>query len=81
MLEAKALQNVGQLDVDAEIVGIEFELVVVRAQAGVFTHVHGECGDVTVDGELPVLVLLGRGLEVHRRQSGGLFHERMLLRL
>ena len=33
MLEADALQRVGELDVDAEIVGVELELVVVRPQA------------------------------------------------
>ena len=56
-------------------------LLVVRAQAGVFTHVHGERGNVTVDAEFPVFVLVGRGFESDRRQSGGLFHERSLLRI
>ena len=59
MLEAQALQGVGELDVDAEIVRIQLELVVVRPQAGVFAHVHRERRDVAVDGQLPVLVLVG----------------------
>ena len=49
--------DVGQLDVDAEVVGVELQLVVVGPQAGVFAHVHGQRGDGAVDGQLPVLVL------------------------
>ena len=81
MLEAQALQDVGELDVDAEIVRIQLELVVVRPQPGVFAHVHGERRDVAVDAELPVLVLVGGGFESDRRRSDSLFHERSLLRI
>ena len=49
MLEAEALQRVGELDVHAEVVGVELQLVVVGAQAGVFLHVHGERGDRAVE--------------------------------
>ena len=44
MLEADALNRVGQLDVDAEIVGIELQPVVGR-EAGVFLHVHRQRRD------------------------------------
>ena len=39
MLEADALNRVGELDVDAEVVGIELEPVV-RRQPRVFLYVH-----------------------------------------
>ena len=39
MLEAQPLQRVGQLDIDAEIVGIQFELVAVE-QRRPFVDVH-----------------------------------------
>jgi hypothetical protein len=35
---------------------------------------------VAVDAEFPVLVLVGRGFESDRRQGGGLFHGRSVLR-
>ena len=41
--------RVRQLDVDAEVVGIELELVVVGAKAGVFAHVHGQRGHGAVE--------------------------------
>ena len=77
MLEAQALQHVGELDVDAEIVRVQLELVVVRPQAGVFAHVHRERRDVAVDAQLPVLVLRGIGFEIDGRRSDSLFHERV----
>ena len=49
MLEADALQNVVQLDVDAQVVGVELELVA-GLQAAVFVHVHGQRGDAAVNG-------------------------------
>ena len=40
MLEADALQRVGELDVDAEVVGVELQLVVVRRRpASSFTSI------------------------------------------
>ena len=58
VLEADALNRIGQLDVDAEIVGIELQLVVGR-ETGVFTHVHRKRGDRAVERQFPVLVGLG----------------------
>ena len=64
MLEAESLERVGQLDVDAEVVGIQFELVI-GTEAGVLLDVHGQGRHRTVEGQLPVLVLIGRGFERH----------------
>ena len=71
MLEADALQRVGQLDVDGKVVGVELQPIVGR-EAAVFADVHRECGDGAVDGELPVLIAVGAGLEGDReRRRGG----------
>ena len=48
MLEAQPLHGVGELDVDAEIVGIELELVALE-QAAILVDVHGQRRDVAVD--------------------------------
>ena len=62
MLEAEALDGVGELDVDAEVVGVELQLVVV-GQAGVLAHVHRERRDRAVEGQLPVPVGVGMSIE------------------
>ena len=54
VLEADALDRVGQLDVDAEVVRVQLEPVV-GPEAGVFLHVHRERRDRPVERELPVL--------------------------
>ena len=64
--------RVGQLDVDAEVVGVQLELVV-ALQGAILVHVHGEVGDAVLERELPVLVAAGLGAEVDGRgvqQSG-----------
>src|SRR5476649_1395462 len=63
MLEAQALDHVGQLDVDAQVVGIELQLVA-GPEAAILVHVHGEVGDTAFERELPVLVAAGLGPEV-----------------
>src|SRR5262249_40151897 len=68
MLEAQPLDRVRKLDVDAEIVGIELELVALE-QAAILVHVHGERGDIAVDGELPVPVARRIGLKVDECRS------------
>ena len=55
MLEAQALDGVVELDVDAEVVAVELQLVVV-AQAGVGRDPHRQGGDRAVEGQLPVAV-------------------------
>ena len=67
VLEAHALDGVGELDVDAEVVGVQLQLVV-GGQAGVLAHVHRQRRDGAVEGQLPVLVAVGAGLEGDRWQ-------------
>jgi hypothetical protein len=62
VLEADSLDGVGELDVDAEIVGIELQLIV-RREAGVLAHVHGQRGDGAIERQLPVLIAVGAGIK------------------
>ncbi len=55
MLEAQALDGVVELDVHAQVVGVELELVAGH-EAAVLLDVHGERGHRAVEGELPVPV-------------------------
>src|SRR4029079_15819168 len=69
VLEANALDGVGQLDVDAEVVGIELQLVVGR-QPGVFLDVHRQRGDRAVEGQFPRPVDVGGSIEGDGRDRG-----------
>ena len=69
MLEAQALHGIGQFDIDAEVVGIELQLVA-GPEAAILVHVHGEVGDALFECELPVLVAAGLGAEVDQRGFG-----------
>ena len=51
MLEAQPLHRVVEFDIDAEIVGIELELIALEQPAGLI-DVHGQIGDLAVDLEL-----------------------------
>ena len=62
MLEAQPLHRVVELDVDAEVVGIELELVV--AEPAGLVDVHDQVGDVAVILDAPVPVARGVGLIV-----------------
>src|SRR5262245_20083752 len=62
MLEADALERVVQLDIDAEVVGIELQFVS-RANAAVFIDSHRERGNRPVEAELPVPIALRVALE------------------
>src|SRR5262245_7776607 len=55
MLEAQALQDVVQLDVDAQIVGVELQAVA-RAETAIFLYIQGDTGRGAIMGDLPVLV-------------------------
>jgi len=55
MLEAQALDGVVELDVHAEVVRVELQLVAGREPA-VLPDVHGQRGDRSVESEPPVLV-------------------------
>ena len=63
VLEAQALHRVVELDVDAEVVRVELELVVVTQPTGRI-DLHRERGDRSVDGETPVAVGVRAGAEV-----------------
>ena len=63
MLEAQPLHGVRKFDVDAEIVGIQLELIALE-QAGILVDVHGERRDVAFDAQLPVPVALRIGLKI-----------------
>src|SRR5205085_365929 len=64
VLEAKALDCVGEFDVNAQVVRVELELVAL-AERRVLLHVHREGCDRAVGLKLPVPVTLRRGLEVN----------------
>jgi hypothetical protein len=73
VLESKPLDGVVQLDVDAEVVGIQLQLVS-GDQATPLVDVHGQRGDLAVNLEAPMTVRVRRGpkLDVsgrHRRAS------------
>ena len=53
MLEPDALNGVGELDVDAEVVGVQLQPVV-RPEAAVFLDVHRQRGDGAVERQPPV---------------------------
>ena len=63
MLEAQPLHRVGELDVDAEVVGIQLELIALE-QPAILVDIHGEGRDVAGDIELPVPVARRIGLEI-----------------
>src|SRR6201999_3635306 len=63
MLETQPLHGVRELNVDAEVVGIELELVALE-QAAVFVDVHRQGRDVARDIQLPVPVAGRIGLEI-----------------
>ena len=64
MLETDSLYSVMQLNIDAEIIGIQLELVAVT-QPTVFVHRHGQGSDHTIHGQRPVPVALRGGLVVN----------------
>jgi len=72
MLEPQPLHGVVELDVHAEVIGVELELVAGH-EATVLPDVHGERGHAPVQGELPVPVAGRLGAEVHGH-AGGLGH-------
>jgi hypothetical protein len=69
MLEANALQRVVQLDVDAEIVGVQLELVS-GANAGILCDVHGERRDRAVERKLPMPVTVRMRCEIDAIRYG-----------
>ncbi len=70
MLEAQPLHRVGELDVDAEIVGIQLELVALE-QAAILVDIHGQRRDVALDIQLPVPVARRIGLKIDVSRAAG----------
>jgi hypothetical protein len=71
VLEPEPLDRVGQLDVDAEVVAVELELVAGAVRLLV-PHVEPERRDAPLDLELPVTIPVGVGVQrdaVHGRPS------------
>ena len=69
VLEAQALDGVGELDVDAEVVAVELERVA-GAQRPLLLHVHHEPREGRLELEPPVDVAVGVGLEADGRRHG-----------
>ena len=63
MFEAQPLHGIGEFDVDAEIVGIQLELITLE-QPAILIDVHGERRDVAVDRQLPMPVARRIGLKI-----------------
>ena len=68
VLEADAVDGVVQLDVDAQVVAVELELVA-GAQARVLVEVRHQRGDRAVESEFPVVILGRISLVVDSRGS------------
>src|SRR6267378_3157658 len=73
VLEAQALDRVGQLDVDAQVVAValQLELAVCSPER---LDLHAQLGDLAVDREDPVAVLRRMGVELQLRRGGGRVH-------
>ena len=63
MLKSNPLKSIVQLDIHAEIVRIQFELVA-RADASVFLHIQRQRRDTTFERQFPVAVAEGSCLEL-----------------
>ena len=63
MLETQPLHGVSQFDVDAEVIGIQLELIALE-QPAILVDVHRQRRDVACDVQLPVPVTRRIGLEV-----------------
>src|SRR6266849_6417891 len=69
MLEADALDRVGQLEVHREVIAVELERVFV-AQAPILLDIHRQARHRAVERELPVDVFFGGRLERRNRLVG-----------
>src|SRR5664279_3155542 len=67
--EAQPLHRVVQLDVDAEVVGVQLELVA-RDDAALLIHIEQQPGHVAVKAQPPVPVAVRRGVEGDLDRSG-----------
>ena len=63
MLEAESLHRVGEFNVDAEVVGIQLELITFE-QPAILVDVHGQRRDIAFDIQLPMPVARRIGLKI-----------------
>ena len=63
MLEPQPLHRVGEFDIDAEIVGVQLQLVSAQ-QRRIWIDIHRQSGNRAVEGQFPVPVAAGVGLEI-----------------
>src|SRR6516165_7501560 len=63
MLEAQALDGIRKLNIDAEIVGVELELVALEQRA-LLVDVHQQSGHFAINFELPVAIARRISLEI-----------------
>ena len=68
-LEAHALDDVGQLDVDAEVVGIQLQLIAFE-QAAILVDIHEEVGDRPVIVHAPMAIARRIDLEIDGLRHG-----------
>jgi len=74
-LEADALQGVGELDVDAQIVGVELELVAGPNRC-VFGDIHRQRRDRALERQAPMPVAIGVGTVVDEGSGAGIVARR-----
>ncbi len=66
MLEAQPLQRIGELDVDAQVVRIELELVA-RLEAAILVDIEDQRRNRALDVHAPVRIAIGMRVEGHHR--------------
>ena len=64
MFKPHSLDDIGKLDVDAEIIGVELQLVAFE-QAARLVDIHHHPGHVAIIGHAPVLIARWIGLEFY----------------
>ena len=63
MLEAQPLHRIGEFDIDAEIIGIELELIALE-QPAILIDVHGQRRNIARDIQLPMPIVRRIGLKI-----------------
>ena len=67
MLEAQPLHRIIQLDIDAEVVGVQLQLVAGR-EAAILVNIHRERRDRPIEAQLPVAIFCGLGAKIDHRE-------------
>src|SRR5208337_2560279 len=67
MLEADAIHRVVEFDIDAEVVGIELQLIA-RRESAVFVHIHQDRRDRPVEVQTPMPITGGLRSKVDHRE-------------